>query len=261
LNEEITQESITSELTTSLIGRKIYYYPQVGSTMEIAREKALKGAIEGTLVITDEQVAGRGRLGRIWQSPLGSIALSVILYPEIFHLPQLNMLASLAVVNAIKGIAGVEANIKWPNDVLIKGKKVCGIIVESEIKNKRILYAIIGIGINVNLEVGCLGEMPLPATSLADEYGRHLSRLELIRELLVEIERLYLSLKQDNDDVFRRWRDNLETLGRRVEVHDGDNIYKGVAEKVAEDGRLCLRLTDGSLKKVTAGDVTLQNYC
>ncbi|MFH1663068.1 MAG: biotin--[acetyl-CoA-carboxylase] ligase, partial [Chloroflexota bacterium] len=177
---------------TSLIGKRVYYYHQLGSTMEIARGKALEGAAEGTLIIAGEQVAGKGRLQRTWQSPPGCIALSVILYPEIDCLPCLIMLASLAVVNTIKDITGIQSGIKWPNDVLINGKKVCGILVESEIKNKGIDFAIIGIGINVNLKAECLEEMALPATSLSDELGREIPRLEVVRRLLVEIEKLYL---------------------------------------------------------------------
>ena len=260
MKEELTQKSITKGLYTSLIGRRVQYYPKVGSTMEIARREALKDTIEGTVVITSEQTSGRGRLERSWQSPPGSISLSVILYPEIDYLNRLIMVASLAVVNTIMDITGIQARIKWPNDVLINGKKVCGILVESEIKEEDIDFAIIGIGINVNLKAGRLEKIVLPATSLSDELGKEVSRLKVARRLLLEIEKLYLEIRKDNNDVFRQWRNNLETLEQKVEVRCGDKVYKGIAEEVAEDGSLCLRLTDGSIKKITAGDVTLQNH-
>ncbi len=259
MKEELTQQSITAGLDTSLIGSRVYYYPQVSSTMEIAREKVLQGTTEGTIIITDKQVAGRGRLGRTWQSPPGCIALSVILYPQIEKMPYLIMLASLAVVNTIAAVTGLKAGIKWPNDILIDGRKVCGIVVESEIRDKEVVYAVIGIGINVNLEAGCLGKVALPATSLANELGRQVSRLELTKNILIEIDRLYLLVKRNDKAVFMQWQNKLETMGRQVEVSAADKFYRGVAEGVTEDGRLCLRLADGSLKKITAGDVTLQN--
>ena len=258
MKEELTRQSIMAGLATALVGRNVYYYPQVSSTMKIARQKALKGAAEGTLIIAGEQVEGRGRLERRWQSPKGCIALSVIMYPQIDYLPRLIMLASLAVVNTIKDATGIESAIKWPNDILIRGKKVCGILVESGVKDKNSCYAIIGIGINVNFEAGCLEEVALPATSLSDELGRQVSRLEVVRKLLFEIEKLYLSA-EENATLFQKWRDKLETLGRRVDVRSGESVYSGLAESVAEDGSLNLRLVDGSLKKITAGDVTLQN--
>ncbi|MFC1865462.1 biotin--[acetyl-CoA-carboxylase] ligase [Chloroflexota bacterium] len=258
MKEELTWQSITAGLTTLIIGKNVYYYPQVSSTMEIARQKMLEDAVEGTLIIAGEQIEGRGRLERRWQSPKGCIAMSIIMYPQIDYLPRLIMLASLAVVNTIRDVAGIESNIKWPNDVLINGRKVSGILVESGIKDKNSCYATIGIGINVNFEAGCLEEVALPATSLSDELGRQVSRLEVVRKLLQEIEKLYLSAKESTT-VFQKWRDNLETLGRQIDVRSGESVYSGLAESVAEDGSLNLRLVDGSLKKITAGDVTLQN--
>jgi len=118
-------------------------------------------------------------------------------------------------------------------------------------------YAIIGIGINVNLEVKCLGEVSVTATSLSDELGRELSRLEIIRRLMFEIERLYLSA-QGSEDIYQEWQNNLETLGKWVNAKAGDKSYEGIAESVERDGSLILRLRDGSLKQIVAGDVTLK---
>jgi BirA family biotin operon repressor/biotin-[acetyl-CoA-carboxylase] ligase len=166
------------------------------------------------------------------------------------------MVASLAVVHTIESITGLRLRIKWPNDVLINGKKVCGILIESGMRDSSIAYAVIGIGINVNLKTANSTEISIPATSLSHELGREVSRLELVRRLLIEIEQLYLSV-QSGDSVYQEWRDSLETLGKKVYARSGNKVYEGIAESVAKDGSLMLRRTDGSLIKLTAGDVTL----
>ena len=145
--------SITRNLTTRFIGQRVLYYPQVTSTMDVARQEAQQGAAEGTVIIAAEQTAGKGRMRRLWLTPGGNIALSIILYPEVSQLPSLIMLASLAAVHSIEKITGLEPQIKWPNDVLVNGKKVCGILVESGVRKKSVTYSIIGIGINVNLKL------------------------------------------------------------------------------------------------------------
>jgi len=256
VEEKITEASIARDLNTSFVGQRIIYHSKIPSTMELARREALEGALEGTAVITDEQTAGKGRIGRFWSSPKGCIALSIILYPKQAYLPSLIMVASLAVMHTIKCVTGLRSQIKWPNDVLINGKKVCGILVESGVQGGRSNYAIIGIGINVNLEAAYIGEVSLMATSLSDELGKQVSRLEIVRKLLREIERLYLSA-QDGEAVYQEWRQNLETLGRSVSAKSGNDVYEGIAESVEKDGSLMLRLRDGSLKRIVAGDVTL----
>ncbi len=258
MEEELTQKSLTQGFETKFTGRRVYYHSELGSTMEEARREALKGVAEGTFIITGEQTSGRGRLGRNWQTPQGCIAMSVILYPKMKKLPHLVMLASLAVVNTIREITGIDADIKWPNDVLINGKKICGILVESGMNKKNACYAVIGIGLNINLDVASLEEAAATATSLSDETGGHLSRLEVTRKLMLEIEKLYLQAKKDSDAVFRQWQGKLETTGREIGVRCGEQVYRGMAESVEEDGSLNLRLADGSLKKINAGDVTLQ---
>lgn len=258
MKDSLTKGSITRDLATRFIGHRVILYSKTASTMEVARREAIQGAIEGTVIISGKQTAGRGRLGRLWLSPRGCVAVSVILYPDIAFLPSLIMVASLAVVHTIVDITGLQPQIKWPNDIMINGKKVCGIMVESGVRDSNIDYTIIGIGINVNLEAAALGELSLPATSLSDELGRGVSRLELVRRLLVEIERLYLSA-QSSEAVYREWKDSLETLGRRVHARSGDRLYEGIAESVDKDGSLLLRCPDGELTRILAGDVTLQN--
>ena len=255
--DSLSPAAITRNLATKSIGQRVIYYPRLASTMEVAREEAQRGAPEGTAVIAGEQTVGQGRMGRVWLSPEGSIAMSVILYPEIVYLPSLIMVASLAVVHSIELVTGLEPQVKWPNDILIADKKVCGILIESKVRGKVVDYSIIGIGVNVNLTPSDLGEFPLPATTLSEELGRVVSRLDIVRQLLIELDRLYLSLLAGGS-VYEEWRDRLVTLGKQVRVTWGKARYDGIAESVARDGSLQLRRADGSLTRVVAGNVTLR---
>ena len=249
---------IKRNLKTELIGKKVITYPSLSSTNDIAKRQAKKGVREGTVVVAEEQTAGRGRLKRAWLSPKGSIALSIILHPTPAQLPSLIMVASLAVASCIEKISGLKTQIKWPNDVLINGKKVCGILVESDVRGSAVDYAVIGIGINVNLKPADFPEIAATATSLSNEMGREIHQPEMIRCLLVEVENLYLAVAE-GDMVFRQWRNRLVTLGKEVELISDKASYKGVAESVASDGSLLLRQPDGQLMKVVAGDVNLRN--
>jgi len=256
--DSLSVASITDNLETHFIGQRVIRYPKLTSTMEEAKREAQRGAAEGTVIVADEQTAGKGRLKRLWLSPRGNIALSVILYPDVAHLPSLIMIASLAVVHCIEAVTGLKSQIKWPNDVLIDNKKVGGILIEGDVKGKIVDYAIIGIGVNVNLRLSDFPEIQPIATSLSDELGEEVSRLDVIRQLLVEMEKLYLML-QTGGEIFEEWRDRLVTLSRRVTVKWGKNIYEGIAESVAPDGSLLLRQSDASLTKIAGGDVTLRD--
>jgi BirA family biotin operon repressor/biotin-[acetyl-CoA-carboxylase] ligase len=258
VENSLSPAAITNNLDTRFIGQRVIYYPRLTSTMDVAKREAQQGAIEGTVVIAGEQTAGRGRIKRPWLSPKGSIALSIILYPSLAYLPSLIMVASLAVVHCIDRVTGLKSQIKWPNDVLVNDKKVCGILIESDVRGNTVDYAIIGVGINANLRLSDFPEIPPTATSLSHELGREVSRLDIIRCLLAETERLYLALPA-GESVYHGWRDNLATLGKKVRVKSGETTYKGMAESVASDGSLLLRQPDGSLIKIVAGDVTLRN--
>ena len=248
--------SLQSRLNTKFVGRQLYYYHRLATTMETAKELVKKGADEGAVVIAGTQTAGRGRIGRTWLSPEGSLAMSVILKPSLDKLPQLIMIASLAVVRAIKNVAGIETQIKWPNDVLIKGKKVCGILIENEVKGGKVNFAIIGIGININFEPLAFPEITEIATSLSHELGTELSKIELTSALLSELEQLYLET-QTGVPIYREWQKNMETLGRWIQVDTGKTMEQGTAETVTESGNLILRRTDGSVVEISAGDVTV----
>ena len=259
MQDILSAEAITRNLKPLLIGRRVLYYPSVPSTNDIAAAEARRGAVEGTVIIADEQTAGKGRRKRIWLSPHGGISLSFVLYPTTDILPSLIMMASLAVARSIRTVTGLEARIKWPNDVLVNEKKVCGILVETEMKGNNVAHAVTGIGINVNLESTDLLETLTLATSLSQELGREVSRLDLITSLLSELDDLYLILR-NGGSVYEAWRDSLITLGREVRVESGDGAQIGIAESVDRDGSLNLRLPDRTLSRVVAADVTLRNH-
>jgi BirA family biotin operon repressor/biotin-[acetyl-CoA-carboxylase] ligase len=256
IDDQNVRTSIQSRLTTKFVGRHLHYYPKLPTTMETARELAKKGAAEGSVVIAGTQTTGRGRLARTWLSPEGSLAMSVILMPAVNKLPQLVMIASLAVVRAIKQVAGLETHIKWPNDIMLKGKKVCGILIENEVKEGRVNFAVIGIGINVNFNPQDFPEIADIATSLSHEAEQKISNVELTSTLLFELERLYLEA-QSGLPVHREWQENMETLGKRIKVNTGKTAEQGQAETVTENGNLILRRVDGSLAEIVAGDVTV----
>lgn len=254
--EDLSSSSITEGLTTSFIGQKVICYPRLPSTMDAARVEARQGTAGGTVIIAGEQTEGRGRMRRAWLSPSGNIALSIVLYPDTAGLPYLIMIASLSVARSIEAVTGLKTQIKWPNDILIRGKKVSGILIENEVKGGGVACALIGIGINVNLKASDVAG--IPATSLEDELGRSVLRVNVVRSLLAEFERLYLLLPEAGS-IYRAWRDRLETLGKKVIVTSGSDVLEGVAESVDESGALMLRRDDGGLTKIVAGDVTLRH--
>ncbi|MFC2034282.1 biotin--[acetyl-CoA-carboxylase] ligase [Chloroflexota bacterium] len=255
VEDNLSSELVTKGLSTRFVGQRVIYRSQLTSTMKLAREQARQGVAEGTVIITDKQTAGRGRINRVWLSPKGNLAVSIILRPELTHLPSLIMLASLAVVHSINKVTGLNPQIKWPNDVLINDKKVSGILIENDVKANKVNHTIIGIGVNINLKLTDFPEIQAIATSLSDELGKKVSRLSVLRSLLAEIERLYLVLT-GGGCIYEEWRDNMLTLGKKVRVETGDSILEGVAESVDRDGSLCLRGVDGGLIKIVVGDVT-----
>lgn len=246
---------LKNQLTTHFVGKQIYYYDSVTSTMEIAKKLARKGVAEGAIVVANKQTAGRGRLDRTWLSPDRNLAMSIVLRPSLSDLPKLIMVTSVAVVRAINEITGIKPRIKWPNDVMIKGKKVCGILIENEVKGERISFSVVGIGINVNLNPSAIPEISIMATSLSQELGREVPRAELACAVLSELEKLYLQA-QSSISVYEEWQEHMETLGKLIKVKFGESIEQGKAESVTETGNLILRHSDGRTSEILAGDVT-----
>lgn len=248
---------VSAGLNNAIVGGKIIHFRSVPSTNTVARKAAGRGATEGLVVLADHQSAGRGRRERTWISPDGSVAISVLLRPRITLLPSLIMAASLSVRQAVEAVTGLEARIKWPNDVLVNGKKVCGILIENEVRGES-AASVIGIGINVNVAMRDYPELADLATSLSGESRKPVSRLEIVRQVLVELDRRYRALKSGLT-LCEEWRQALDTLGRPVKVIWGDAVIEGVAEDVASDGALILRLPDGVLTSVVAGEVSLRH--
>ena len=256
----LSASKIQAGLGTRFIGRTVVYRAEIGSTNDEARRIARAGAPEGTLVIADYQNHGRGRLERDWVAPPGSgLLMSLVFRPEIaaHQVQRLTMLCGLAVADAIEFQTGLEAGLKWPNDVVIAGGKVCGILSEIEFEGPKVSFAVVGIGMNVNLDPALLpADLRLTATSLSREMGAEVARLPLLQALLQRIEERYSRLGVDCS-LHREWAARLVTLGKPVTVSGTIPALEGMAESVDVDGALLVRLADGTLEKVLAGDVSL----
>lgn len=239
-----------------IIGKKLLHYSSLPSTMEVAAGEARRGGEEGTVVWADEQLSGRGRKGRGWVSPRGGLFLSIVLRPTLPQLPSLLMLASVALVRVLGRLFGLTARLKWPNDVLIKGKKVSGVLVETSFRGEVLEYAIIGIGLNVNMDPERYPEISATATSLSRELGREVDLGQALEAFLEELDGLYGGLRLGRG-VFEEWKGYLETLGQRVKVIGVGVEEEGVAQDVAPDGRLLLLRKDGQRVEVPAGEVSM----
>lgn len=250
---------IQSELGTWIIGREVLYFSETDSTNIRAHEAGEQGAAEGTVVIADTQSAGKGRLGRRWTSPPGiNLYTSVILRPPIlpWEAPHLTFLSAVAVACAVED-QGLKPELKWPNDVLIGGKKLAGLLNELSAETEGIHFLILGIGVNLNMTADQFPEdLRYPATSLLIESGRRISRLDFARSLYRHLDRLYaLYLEQGFVPVIRQWEERCRMVGRRVEVGFQNHNITGTVEGLDEDGALLLRLEDGRRERVLAGDV------
>jgi len=249
---------VEERLTTRFVGRRLLYLTSTGSTMDAARIEAEAGAPDGTVVLAEEQTKGRGRFERVWVSPAGqNLYLTLIMRPPLDRLRSLSIVAPLAVALAVEESTGLTPRIKWPNDVLVDGRKLSGILVESEIAVESVKYALIGAGINVNLDVEQSPEIAQIATSVKRELGRESSREELLSAFLNRFEQLYEEIPK-SDAVFEQWRSRLDTLGRDVRVTFRDQVYEGLAEDIDREGNLILAQPDGSRRVIEAGEVSLR---
>jgi BirA family biotin operon repressor/biotin-[acetyl-CoA-carboxylase] ligase len=248
-----------ASLATRAFGRSLIYEPSAGSTMDLARDAAEHGAPEGAVALVDEQTAGRGRLGRSWVAPPAVNLLSTLVLrpPSAAVLRQAAMMTPLAIVDAVEQVCGLRADIKWPNDVQVRGKKLAGILIESGAAEDGGMLALVGSGINVNFDPRDVDEIRDIATTLLVETGRDVDRQALFASYLLHYERLYEAAKR-GESVRDRWRERLVTLGQRVTVTEPARTTEGVAEDVDADGALLVRRDDGALITIEAGDVTLR---
>ena len=234
---------------------KIHYFPQVASTMDIARNLARKGCPDFTVVIAGQQKKGRGRLQRKWLSSEGGLYFTLVLRPEIPPVLsfRINFSASLTLARTLQRMFDINALVKWPNDILVDGKKITGMLSEMEAESERVSFINIGLGINVNNDPTSREPM---AASLKKILGRDVSRKALLSEFLNEFEARMNSGNFDN--IISEWKEYTMTLGRRVKVVTTNDVSEGIATDVDENGALILELEDGSVKKVIYGDCFLK---
>ena len=257
---ELSVESIKRGLKTEFIGQSIVYYSSIGSTNKVLKELAVQGAPEGAMVIANEQTGGRGRLSRKWLAPRStSLLMSLLFRPDLppSQAQRLTMICSLATADAIEGLTGLPAGLKWPNDIFIHSKKAGGILTESGTTGGCLDYVVVGMGLNVNLVISALPELRDMATSLSQELGREVSRLELLWKTLEGIETRYNSLRRGSSP-HEEWAARVINLGRQVQVTMPRGVLVGWAEGVDADGALILRLPGGQRERILAGDVTLR---
>ncbi len=242
------------------IGKVIHHFHALDSTNGTAYQLALEGAEEGEVVVAESQKKGRGRLGREWFSPpYLNLYLSVVLRPKLppHQIPLITLMAAVAAAEAIHDFSGLLPSIKWPNDILIRERKVAGLLNEIQSEMDRIHFVILGIGVNLNMDVQMLpGEIQRKATSLRQEVGREVSRTAFLRTLLRELERWYaIFLAEGGEAILKAWRAWARITGRRVSVSSLGEILTGIAVDVDSDGALILQMDNGVTKRVVAGDV------
>jgi len=250
---------IKESLDTEIIGKKIYYYSQVSSTNKIASELAKYGANEGTVVIAERQNSGKGRRGRAWHSSADGLWFSIISRPEIkiseSHFFTIN--ASLAIYYALK-VLDIESEIKWPNDILYKNKKICGILSEMNSSSEKLNYIVTGIGINVNQEK-FPEQIKDKAISLYNILGNKVDKIELLKDILFYFENFYFRfLNGEKEKLLEEWKNKISLLGNKVKVRSDGKVFFGKAIDIDKDGRLVLLTEKSKIKKFWAGDASVR---
>jgi BirA family biotin operon repressor/biotin-[acetyl-CoA-carboxylase] ligase len=254
--DRLLPAEITSQLHTKFVGKNIYYFETVSSTMDSAEEVGIKGAPEGTLVVAEGQTKGRGRLARSWHSPkYKGIYLSLLLRPKLLpqSTPILTLLSAVSICEAIHVVSGLEARIKWPNDILLAHKKVGGILTELNAETDTTRFVVIGIGLNVNNDKNSLIK---GATSLKEHYKHPLNRIALLQEILRRLESNYLAFQAKGPaPLIQKWKVYNLTLGKRIKVISCRRHLEGMAVDIDSDGGLLLRNDAGLFQKLFSGDI------
>lgn len=258
--DKLELSSIQETLNTTTFGRAIQLLDQVETTQEEARSLAEEGAPSGTLVIAEEQTTGRGRRGNPWFSPARKgIWMSMILRPNcpLSFAPQLTLLAAVAVCRAVRRLTGVEAGIKWPNDLLVSGRKICGILIESVGEDGMIKYCIVGIGIDVNMDASDIpAELTDIVTSLKMESGKEINRATLIASVMNELEDLFeLYVEEGFTPIGQLWQELSVTIGKRIKVITPQGEKSGVAIALENSGALKMMDDHGEMHTIYSGEV------
>jgi len=260
---KIKIDRLQEDLHTKRLGRSILFSSEVDSTNQWAKELAMYGAQEGTVVIAETQTKGRGRLGREWISPTGGLWFSLILRPKLrpAEAVKLTFVAGLAVAKVLRETFGLDVETKWPNDVLVNGKKICGILTEMNTTGETVNFVVVGVGVNSNFNAEKVfpEELTKVTTSLESELGRKVQLEELLKGLLERLENLYeLFIKEGFNPVLEEWKGHAGFLGRRVEVTSPTERLSGLALDVDHDGALVIRLKNERTRRIFVGDVSLQ---
>jgi BirA family biotin operon repressor/biotin-[acetyl-CoA-carboxylase] ligase len=243
------------ELNTKTIGRDIYHFKTIDSTNFFAKKLVNQGVKEGAVVVSDVQLSGRGRKDRTWSSPEGGLWFSILLYPNIP--PQSGMLitmaSSIAVAQGIKEITGLNPEIKWPNDLLVNGKKVCGILTELDAKKDTINYSVVGIGLNVSNPLE--EELQDAATTLKQELSDQVSKMDLLKSILENFDENYNKLiSGDYNFIKDSWLLHSNIIGKTIQVQDDDTVTIGKVTDIDDNGYLILDTENGTAR-IVSGDV------
>lgn len=263
VSTKLNVDRLQEGLLTKRFGIRLIFLREVGSTNDFAKRLAGYGAVEGTVVIAETQTAGRGRLDREWVSPKGGLWFSVILRPKLRadEAVRLVFVAGLAVAEVLHEMYGSKVETKWPNDVLVNGRKVCGMLAEMNTTAENVNFVVVGVGINANFDVkkALPEELWEDATSLQNEFGRKVRLEELFRALLEKLDNIYEQfLKEGFDPVLEKWKKYAGFLGHHVEVTSETEKLRGLALDVDHEGALVLRLEDGTVNRVFVGDISLR---
>lgn len=266
--QALSAEAVSAALRTRRLGHPVIFFERVGSTNDLARELAAAGAPEGLLVLADEQTAGRGRMGRLWWAPAGSsLLMSLLLRPPLppAQAGQTMMALALGALEGVEAVTGLRPVLKWPNDLLLEGSKLGGMLAEIRTDGDRLDYVILGLGLNVNVDWTAQTAIPAGiaavAASLSATLGQPVDRLGLLVEILARCEAWYDRLlaaqagRPGGEPIHIAWAARLETLGRRVSVAAPDGTVTGTAVGVTAEGALQVRREDGTLQIVWSGDV------
>lgn len=260
--DRLIPPELSAGLNVRRLGREIICLDEAVSTNAVAFRLAEDGAVEGCTVIADCQTSGKGRLGRVWVSPPGvNLYCSVIVRPPLQPMaaPQLTFLSVVAVARTIEQVTGLSPRIKWPNDILLSGKKVAGLLNEMSAETDKVNFVVLGIGVNLNMRADQFPpELRHPATSTLIETGKGVSRVVFARRLLQELDSIYsLFLEEGYAPVRREWLERSRLAGEQVTVTDNGTIQSGVVTGIDEYGALLLKSPSGAIIQILSGDVTI----
>ena len=262
--EHIKASEISKDLNTKWVGKNLYVFDEVQSTNTVAKFLAKNGAENGTVVISERQTDARGRSGKAWASPIGGIWLSLIVKPNVDYskLPMITIGTGVAVAKAIERTGIKSAEIKWPNDIIIHDKKVCGILTEAVTTFNTIDSVIIGVGIDANIDIADFPEeLQDGTTTLSDELGRKEDENVLIKLFLEEFEKIGETFNNgDYESILKDWRKRSYSVGKIVEVREPFNKnYDAYVVGIGKEGALIVEKIDGTLEKVISGECIIKN--